>query len=310
MFSQRLWADRPEEYKWERDRKTTNRENQCGDDRTRSYACGARGSLRSRILGLSRPAGRPAGASGSGPALPGAALSGAAQPAQPATESEQAAKPEPAAIQNRPGPQFQNRPSAPYQARPQGNGIRRPAPGYAAPRPNYPAVPNRAPGYRAGPYGQPGPAFLCLPAPPPGHLGDWLNQHRGQPVAEPGADAAQRSQLQPAARRRPAAAGAAVAPGEPVAGGAAPTPPGPQRDAGAHVAPGAHADSILPAAAGRFAARSPGPGEEAPSAIWAPFRSTSARLCSTPAATRASSAPTSAASSPIFCAPSLPAAPR
>jgi Protein of unknown function (DUF3106) len=62
-----------------------------------------------------------------------------------------------------------------YQTRPQGNPMQRPAPNYATPRPAYPGAPYGTPARPA--YSNPGYA-------PPGHLGDWLNQHRGQPVQD------------------------------------------------------------------------------------------------------------------------------
>jgi hypothetical protein len=76
----------------------------------------------------------------------------------------------------------------PYQPTPQYNGGQRQTPAYPAlggrpgsPAPNYtrPAYPNaNRPGY------------VYPGAAPPGHLGDWLNQHQGLPAADQ-----QRSQL-------------------------------------------------------------------------------------------------------------------
>jgi hypothetical protein len=73
----------------------------------------------------------------------------------------------------------------------QGNGMQRPAPGYMAPalRPGNPGnVPRNVivrPGYAASPNaGLNRPAYTYPGAAPPGHLGDWLNQHRGLPVQE------------------------------------------------------------------------------------------------------------------------------
>ena len=55
-----------------------------------------------------------------------------------------------------------------------------PAPRPMAPVPVYPGPPYMGPGFHRPIYpGYPPPAQL-----PPGHLGDWLNQHRNLPVAE------------------------------------------------------------------------------------------------------------------------------
>ena len=69
--------------------------------------------------------------------------------------------------------------------------MQRPGPGYAAPalrprypdsRPSYPGSPYRAP---ASPYAVPArPGYAYPGAAPPGHLGDWLNQHRSLPVQD------------------------------------------------------------------------------------------------------------------------------
>ncbi len=77
------------------------------------------------------------------------------------------------------------------------NTSRPPAPGYpaTAPRPGYPASGypasgSPAPVYPGPPYVGPGfhrPAYPGYPPPaqgPPGHLGDWLNQHHNLPVQE------------------------------------------------------------------------------------------------------------------------------
>ena len=61
------------------------------------------------------------------------------------------------------------------QYRPQGNALQRPDSNYLAPRPAYPGASNRPPGYAGTPYA--GPARPSLG--PPGHLGPWLNEHRG-----------------------------------------------------------------------------------------------------------------------------------
>ena len=69
----------------------------------------------------------------------------------------------------------------------QGNGMQRSAPGYAAPalRPGNPGNVIVRPGYAASPNaGLNRPAYTYPGAAPPGHLGDWLNQHRGLPVQE------------------------------------------------------------------------------------------------------------------------------
>src|ERR1035441_5854218 len=111
-------------------------------------------------------------------------------------------------------PQYQNRPGMQPQGRLQGNAAQRPAPGYAMPglRPGYPgsapgsvytrpgyAMPGlrpgypgsgpgsvyTRPGYAASPYAAPRSTVHVYPgAAQPGHLGDWLNQHRGLPVQE------------------------------------------------------------------------------------------------------------------------------
>lgn len=77
-------------------------------------------------------------------------------------------------------PQYQNRPAGQSQGRQQGNAGQRPGPGYPAPRPAYPGSPYLGPGYP-----RPGvPGYGSPMVAPPGHLGDWLNQHRGLPVQE------------------------------------------------------------------------------------------------------------------------------
>ena len=80
------------------------------------------------------------------------------------------------------GPQNQNRPAGQFQGRNQGNAGQRPGPGYPAiaPRPPYQGSPYLRPGYpRPGVPGYGSPFYA-----PPGHLSDWLNQHRGLPVQE------------------------------------------------------------------------------------------------------------------------------
>ena len=88
-------------------------------------------------------------------------------------------------------PQYQNRPAPQSPGRMPRNAVQRPAPGYAPPglrpgsqgaapgsvyaRPGYPASPNAVPRSTIHVYSS---------AAPPGHLGDWLNQHRGLPVQE------------------------------------------------------------------------------------------------------------------------------
>ena len=117
----------------------------------------------------SAPAPRQAG----GPAIPAAG------------PRNQNARPQPSR------PQYRSRPGQQSSGRPQGNAVQRPAPGYAAPglRPSYPgAAPGSVyarPGYPAVPYVTPArPAYAYPGAAPPGHLGAWLNQHRGLPVQE------------------------------------------------------------------------------------------------------------------------------
>ena len=85
------------------------------------------------------------------------------------------------------GPQNQNRYIIQSQRRPQGSL----APNYARPalRPGNPGyAPGPAytrPAYPSAPYGAAvRPANPYRPAAPPGHLGDWLNQHQGLPVQE------------------------------------------------------------------------------------------------------------------------------
>ena len=85
---------------------------------------------------------------------------------------------------------------------------------------------------------------------PPGHLGDWLNQHRNLPVQE------QERMLRgdPSFRRLPPAEQQrvvrAVASGQPVARGAAAAPPGPRRDDRAPARPRSGCGSTSPRAAG------------------------------------------------------------
>src|SRR5208337_2136286 len=67
-------------------------------------------------------------------------------------------------------PQYQNQ-QRPYQQNPQYNGGQRPAPAYG---------PNGRPYGMQAPATRPGNAYPGTA--PPGHLGDWLNQHRGLPV--------------------------------------------------------------------------------------------------------------------------------
>jgi hypothetical protein len=88
-------------------------------------------------------------------------------------------------------PQYQNRTGQQTPGRLLGNATQRPAPGYAAHglRPGYPgSAPGTVygrPGYAASPNAAPRSTIHVYPgAAPPGHLGDWLNQHRGLPVQE------------------------------------------------------------------------------------------------------------------------------
>jgi hypothetical protein len=84
---------------------------------------------------------------------------------------------------NQPGRQHnQNQPTRQFQGRPQQNLRQHPAPGYPAiaPRPPYQGSPRLGPGYpRPGGSVYGSPMFAS-----PGHLGGWLNQHRGIPVQE------------------------------------------------------------------------------------------------------------------------------
>ncbi|MGD0787252.1 MAG: DUF3106 domain-containing protein [Terracidiphilus sp.] len=88
-------------------------------------------------------------------------------------------------------PQYQNRPGQQIPGRQQGNLMQSPAPGYATPGLR-PGNPGSAPGqvysrpiYPAVPYITPARPIHVYPgAAPPGHLGDWLNQHRDLPVQE------------------------------------------------------------------------------------------------------------------------------
>ncbi len=79
-------------------------------------------------------------------------------------------------------PLYPNRPGLQRQTRPQGSAAPRPAPGYpgTASRPAF-----RNPAYPASPYTTPArPTYNYPGAAPPGHLGDWLNQHRNLPPQE------------------------------------------------------------------------------------------------------------------------------
>ena len=71
--------------------------------------------------------------------------------------------------------QNQTKPGPQYQVRPQGNPMQRPAPNYGSPRAAYPGAPYPS---------QARPSYANPAYAPPGHLGDWLNQHRGQPVQD------------------------------------------------------------------------------------------------------------------------------
>jgi len=103
--------------------------------------------------------------------------------AQPARQAIRSSAPAPRAPQNRttqnaspyrPAPANQGRPSGYPQY---GNGG-----GYPnAVRPGYPGQPYGAP---AAPLGAQVRPYYNQNTAPPGHLGDWLNQHRGQPVQE------------------------------------------------------------------------------------------------------------------------------
>src|ERR1700722_4488428 len=73
--------------------------------------------------------------------------------------------------------QMQNQ-QRPYQGLPQNNGLYRQAPGYA-PRPGV-----AGPGYNQPVNPGARPAYNYPGAANPGHLGDWLNQHRNLPVQD------------------------------------------------------------------------------------------------------------------------------
>jgi hypothetical protein len=98
------------------------------------------------------------------------------------------APPRASAPANRPAPAYRaNRPSEQLRGRPQANLAQRPGSGSVATgplrgqaRPAYPGPPYLGPGFSR-------PAYQGYSAPaeaPPGHLGDWLNRHRGIPVEE------------------------------------------------------------------------------------------------------------------------------
>ena len=129
----------------------------------------------------------------------------------------------------------------PYQQTPQYGGAPRSTPAYPAngARPGTPAPTYTRPAYPNA--NRPGSVYPG--AAPPGHLGDWLNQHQGLPVQ----DQERLLRNDPSFNRLPtehaAAPGAAVAPVESDARGAARAQAGAQRDAGAHVAAGTDAGS-------------------------------------------------------------------
>jgi Protein of unknown function (DUF3106) len=115
-------------------------------------------------------------------------------PTRPAPRSQPAPRP-----QSAPKPQNQNRPP---QQRPQNYPAARPAPNYpttVGPRPGYPNPSYPNPGYPSPghptqgypnsgnrPGGYPGayPGRTNPGSTPPGHLGAWLNEHRGLPPQE------------------------------------------------------------------------------------------------------------------------------
>jgi hypothetical protein len=101
---------------------------------------------------------------------------GAARPAP------RAAAPHFQAPRTQPGrPQGQGRANQQFQGRPQG-GQAPVYPGIARPNTGYP---NSGSAYGSPNYETPGrPGYLSPRAAPPGHLGDWLNQHRGLPVQD------------------------------------------------------------------------------------------------------------------------------
>lgn len=86
--------------------------------------------------------------------------------------------------QAQPGSRY---PSAQSQGRPRANSQRGSERGYPATRPGYPGPYSASPGYPAARPGYARPAYPGY-APhgqgPPGHLGEWLNQHRNLPVQQ------------------------------------------------------------------------------------------------------------------------------
>ena len=84
-------------------------------------------------------------------------------------------------------PRNQGQPGAQPQGRPRANaprgglsGYPAPRPGYPTPRPGFPGPPYLGPGYSRPVY----PGYAPPVQGPPGHLGDWLNQHHNLPVQE------------------------------------------------------------------------------------------------------------------------------
>jgi hypothetical protein len=136
-----------------------------------------------------------------------------AQPSRPQPARGQQGRPQgygQAQPQYRPTPQPQYRPTPQPQQFPQnrtaqpqnGNFRQAPVTPPASTRPVYPGSTNprvNPPGsaYQGQGYTRPAsPGGVAQPAyAPPGHLGSWLNEHRGVTSATTGAHAAQRSQL-------------------------------------------------------------------------------------------------------------------
>jgi len=77
-------------------------------------------------------------------------------------------------------PRNQGQTGAQTQGRPRANVPHGVAPGYPAPRSGYPGPPYIGPSYARPVY----PGFAPPVQGPPGHLGDWLNQHRNLPAQE------------------------------------------------------------------------------------------------------------------------------
>jgi len=75
---------------------------------------------------------------------------------------------------------YQSQPGARSQGRPRANAPRGVEHGYPAAHPGYPGPSFAGPGYARPAY----PGYSPHVQGPPGHLGEWLNQHRNLPVQE------------------------------------------------------------------------------------------------------------------------------